>query len=639
MKKIHILLLAASLSLGSCNNYLDIIPDNIATIDNAFTMRTEAEKFLFTCYSYRPAIGTKEDPGMFGGDEIVVTNYFRESGSYQSGWYVSRGMQRSSDPYFNYWNGQQQARDMYQALRDCNIFLENVQKVPDMTHVEKDRWTAEVKFLKAYYHYWLVRLYGPIPLVKENLPIESGSSEARVYRNTLDECFDYIVELLDEAIASEGLPDRIENETEELGRVSKAVAYALKAEVMVTAASPLFNGNMDYAGLTDNRGIEIFNPQKSETEKLKKWEDAAEACRLAVEFCLGVNYDLYKPEYFDYTNMTAGSKQVMALRKIMAERWNNEIIWANSNAWFANYQGHCIPRGWTSETVNNTSGTSGNYAVPLRIAELFYTKNGVPMEEDKEWIYEERYGAAKVGADNADFMAKDQWTAKFNLNREARYYASLGFDRGIWMGQGTKDVKASNYLKARAGESAANSFETSWNLTGFWPKKLTHDGTVVTKNSVTYEKYPFPVIRMASLYLLYAEALNEINTSYEDVLPWIDKVRNRAGLKGVEESWTNCSTDPMKFTDQKGLREIIHNERLIELTLESQRFWDLRRWKEALKVFNPPITGWNLLYNSADDYYKETFVFSRSFNVRDYFWPIQDAELWRNKNLKQNYGW
>ena len=386
MKKIHILLLAASLSLGSCNNYLDIIPDNIATIDNAFTMRTEAEKFLFTCYSYRPAIGTKEDPGMFGGDEIVVTNYFRESGSYQSGWYVSRGMQRSSDPYFNYWNGQQQARDMYQALRDCNIFLENVQKVPDMTHVEKDRWTAEVKFLKAYYHYWLVRLYGPIPLVKENLPIESGSSEARVYRNTLDECFDYIVELLDEAIASEGLPDRIENETEELGRVSKAVAYALKAEVMVTAASPLFNGNMDYAGLTDNRGIEIFNPQKSETEKLKKWEDAAEACRLAVEFCLGVNYDLYKPEYFDYTNMTAGSKQVMALRKIMAERWNNEIIWANSNAWFANYQGHCIPRGWTSETVNNTSGTSGNYAVPLRIAELFYTKNG-PIKDRPVYAY------------------------------------------------------------------------------------------------------------------------------------------------------------------------------------------------------------------------------------------------------------
>ena len=639
MKKIHILLLAASLSLGSCNNYLDIIPDNIATIDNAFTMRTEAEKFLFTCYSYRPAIGTKEDPAMFGGDEIVVTHYFRESASYQSGWYVSRGMQRSSDPYFNYWNEQQQAKDMYQALRDCNIFLENIQKVPDMTHVEKDRWTAEVKFLKAYYHYWLVRLYGPIPLVKENLPIESGSSEARVYRNTLDECFDYIVELLDEAITSEGLPDRIENETEELGRVSKAVAYALKAEVMVTAASPLFNGNMDYAGLTDNRGIEIFNPQKSETEKLKRWEDAAEACRLAIEFCVGVHYDLYKPEYFDYTNMTDGSKQVMALRKIMAERWNNEIIWANSNAWFANYQGHCIPRGWTSETVNNTSGTSGNYAVPLRIAELFYTKNGVPMEEDKEWKYEERYGAAKVGADNAAFMAKDQWTAKFNLNREARYYASLGFDRGIWMGQGTKDVSKSNYLKARAGESAANSFEPSWNLTGFWPKKLTHDGTVVTKNSVTYEKYPFPVIRMASLYLLYAEALNEINTSYENVLPWIDKVRNRAGLKGVEESWTNYSSDPMKFKDQKGLREIIHNERLIELTLESQRFWDLRRWKEALRVFNQPITGWNLLYNSADDYYKETFVFSRAFNVRDYFWPIQDAELWRNKNLKQNYGW
>ncbi len=640
MRKIYAFWMAAALSLSSCNNYLDIIPDNIATIDNAFTMRTEAEKFLFTCYSYRPSVGTKEDPAMFGGDELIVTEYFRESSSMQSGYYVSHGMQRSSDPYYNYWNGQQQANDMYQALRDCNIFLENIDKVPDMTALEKDRWIAEVKFLKAYYHYWLVRMYGPIPLIKTNLPIETGVSEAKVYRDTLDDCFSYIIELLDEAIASEGLPDRIENETEELGRVSKAVVYAMKAEVMMTAASPLFNGNMDYAGLTDNRGVEIFNPRKTEEEKRKKWEDAAEACRQAIDFCEGVNYGLYEPEYFDdYTNMTEGGKQVMALRRVMTERWNNEIIWANSNAWFGDFQKHCIPRGWTAETVNNTSGATGNYAVPLRIAELFYTKNGVPMEEDKEWGYDNRYNAAKVGEDNADHMAKDQWTARFNLNREARYYATLGFDRGLWIGQGTRDVSQANYLKARAGETAANAFETCWNLTGFWPKKLTHDGTVVTSNSITIEKYPFPVIRMASLYLLYAEALNEINAPYEDVLPWIDKVRNRAGLKGVEESWTNYSTDPTKFMDQNGLREIIHTERMIELALEGQRLWDLRRWKEALSVFNEPVTGWNLLYNSADDYYKETLVFNRTFNVRDYFWPIQDSELWRNRNLRQNYGW
>lgn len=638
MKKLTILLLTASLWLCSCNGYLDIVPDNIATIDNAFTMRSEAEKFLFTCYSYRPGNASKQDPGFWGSDEIIFTTYHRDNTSLQPAWYLSHGMQRSSDPYFNYWSGSQSARNLYRGLRDCNIFLENIDKVPDLDIAERERWISEVKFLKAYYHYWLVRMYGPIPLVKDNLSVDASAEETKVYRNTLDECFEYIISLMDEVIANEHLLDRIENETEELGRVSKAVVYAIKAEVMVTAASPLFNGNTDYLGFVDNRGVEIFNPQKSEAEKLKKWQDAAEACRQAVEFCERAGYMLYTTEYFDYSNLTNNQKRVMSLRKIINERWNNEMVWANSNAW-SWYQGHCMPRGWTSETVNNSSGATGNMGVSLNIAKLYYTRNGVPLEEDKDWSIETMYNAAKVGADNADWMAKDQWTSKFNLNREPRYYASLGFDRGIWLGQGIKDASKANYLKARAGESASNSYETSWCLSGIWPKKLVHDETVVSKTNLTEEKYPFPVMRMGNLYLLYAEALNESNAPYTEVLPWIDMVRTRGGLEGVEASWTNHSTNPDKYKDKKGLREIIHRERSIELAFEGQRYWDLLRWKEALTEFNKPVTGWNLLYNSADDYYKETLIYNRIFTVRDYFWPIQDAETWRNKNLKQNYGW
>lgn len=638
MKKLAIFLLATSLALTSCNDYLDIVPDDIATIDNAFTMRSEAEKFLFTCYNYMPSHGTKNDPAFLGSDEFVFTTYHRDNVNFKAAWYLSHGMQRSSDPYFNYWSGKQDGKNLYRGLRDCNIFLENIEKVPDMDIAEKERWICEVKFLKAYYHYWLIRMYGPIPLVKENISVDASTDETKVYRNTLDECFEYITGLLDEVIANEYLLDRIENETEELGRVSKAVVYAMKAEILVMAASPLFNGNTDYLGFTDNRGVEIFNPQKTETEKQERWKDAAEACRQAIEFCQDVGYDLFKMEYFDYTNMSDDARQMMLLRKILYERWNNEMIWENSNSWFP-YQGHCMPRGWTSETVNNTSGATGNMGVSLNIAKQYYTRNGVPMEEDKDWDFESRFNAAKVGSDNAAFMAKDQWTSKFNLNREPRFYASLGFDRGIWMGQGTKDVNKSNYLKARAGEPASNTLENSWCMSGIWPKKLVHDGTVLTKTNITYEKYPFPIMRMANLYLLYAEALNETKAPYAEVLPWIDKVRERAGLEGVEVAWTNHSSDPDKFKDQAGLREIIHRERLIELSLEGQRYWDIRRWKKALTEFNKPVTGWNLLYNSADDYYKETLIYNQTFTVRDYFWPIIDGETWRNKNLKQNYGW
>ena len=231
-----------------------------------------------------PAHGSKSDPGFLGGDEFVFTTYHRDNSNVKPAWYLSHGMQRSSDPYFNYWNGAQEGKNLYRGLRDCNIFLENIGKVPDMDVSEKERWICEVKFLKAYYHYWLVRMYGPIPLVKENISVDAPTDETKVYRNTLDECFEYIISLLDEVIDNPYMLDKIENETEELGRVSKAVVYAMKAEIMMTAASPLFNGNTDYLGFTDNRGVEIFNPKKSEAEKLKKWEDAQEiAARMLLQ--------------------------------------------------------------------------------------------------------------------------------------------------------------------------------------------------------------------------------------------------------------------------------------------------------------------------------------------------------------------
>src|SRR5690606_38133836 len=102
-----------------------------------------------------------------------------------------------------------------------------------------DRWIAEVKFLKAYYHFWLFRLYGPIPLIKENIPVSASVDEVKRKRSTVDECVEYMVELIDEAAPD--LPKKIVNRTFELGRITQPIAFSLKAIVLVTAASPLFN--------------------------------------------------------------------------------------------------------------------------------------------------------------------------------------------------------------------------------------------------------------------------------------------------------------------------------------------------------------------------------------------------------------
>ena len=92
--------------------------------------------------------------------------------------------------------------------------------------------------------------------------------------------------------------------------------------------------------------------------------------------------------------------------------------------------------------------------------------------------------------------------------------------------------------------------------------------------------YPFPVIRMADLYLMYAEALNEKGEDYATVLPWIDMVRERSGLQGVKESWDQYVGNS-KYATQTGLRQIIMQERRIELAFEGHYFWDVRRWKTA----------------------------------------------------------
>ena len=87
------------------------------------------------------------------------------------------------------------------------------------------------------------------------------------------------------------------------------------------------------------------------------------------------------------------------------------------------------------------------------------------------------------------------------------------------------------------------------------------------------------------------------------------------------------------------MRSILHQERLIEMVFEGQRFWDLRRWKEATKVLNIPIVGWNIMQTGTTAYYLPKTIFNQTFGVKDYFWPIYDGNITNNKNIVQNIGW
>jgi len=322
--------------------------------------------------------------------------------------------------------------------------------------------------------------------------------------------------------------------------------------------------------------------------------------------------------------------------------FNTEIIWANTASRARDVQRFAMP---LISAGTSGSGPKGIIAPPIKMAELFYTKNGVPINEDITWDYAGRYDLKTATAADKYYIKQSETTVKLHFDREPRFYANLGFDRGTWFGNWVGNFNSENifFVKARKGETAARQGVSNWSTTGYWPKKLVGMGTTaaadgnVTGTNMT--DYPWPEMRVADLYLLYAEALNEVNGPNPETWQWINDVRARAGLNSVESSWSNYSSDNSKYTSKTGLREIIQQERLIELAFEGQRYWDLRRWKKAEAVLNAPVKGWDIEQADAASYYKEVILFNQVYRQRDYFWPLEIDELLKNKKLVQNTGW
>lgn len=627
------------LTMPACNKYLDIIPDNVATIDNAFTMRAEAEKYLFTCYSFLPRDG---DPlynvGYLAGDELWIPTQEWDFLSY--GWRMARGGQTAADPYLNSWSGSRQGGGpgdnfgLYKGIRNCNIFIENVSdesKVRDLRPDERLRWIAEAKFLKAYYHFYLLRMYGPIPLVDENIDVSAPENTVRIKRIPFDECVNYISALLDEAVTN--LPPIITDRGSELGRITQPIALSVKAKLLLMAASPLFNGNPDYASFKDKGGLSLFNS----TYDPGKWAKAAEAAKIAITAAESAGFKLYEFPGSTFKLSDTTLKQ-LTLRGALTDRWNSEHVWANPNSRADFLQRTAMPK-------LVSTGASGDarmqLAAPLNIAEMFYSSNGVPINEDRIIDFNDKYTLRTAVKSERFYVKEGYQTARLNFDREPRFYADLSFDGGIWYKYDSPSDESAWSIEGKYTQMAGATHVGYYNETGYYLKKVVDWNMINSTNGVSYRDYPWPQIRLADLYLMYAEALNEsegvVNT---DVYEYVNRIRKRADLETVQIAWESFSNNPKKYTTKEGMREIIHQERLIELAFEGSRFWDILRWKKAAEMFNEPIRGWSVFQAATADYYKVRTIFPRNFVApRDYLWPIRTYDLTINPNLVQNPGW
>lgn len=631
--------------LTGCTDFLDVVPDNIATIEMAFNNRTNAEKYLATCYSYIPLYGAQRDnPGLTSGNDIWF--YTMEDASFNNKWSfgIANGLQNTSDPLNNYWDGGNGGKQLYRAIRDCNIFIENVSdrtKVADLDETERRRWIAEIKVVKAFYHYYLFQLYGPIPIVDVNLPISAPEEEVRIKRDKIETVVSYIVDLINEAVTD--LPLKIYNEATEMGRITQPAALAIKAKTLLLAASPLFNGNTDYANFKDKDG-EPFFPQ---TNDANKWKIASDACKEALDVALKAGHDLYDFKEETLENLPENLMYSMNVRQAVTERFNKELVWGCGKSYTYDLQCMCQPRIllFHGEKQNTCKGA---YSPTLDIAEMFYSNNGVPIEEDKEWAannsYNNRYETAVATATDKYFIKEGYQTVKLHFNREPRFYGTLGFDGSSWYGHGKEHADDLYYLEAKKGQITGQSQLANYSVTGYYAKKLVYYKNIISESSAVIEEYPFPIVRLADLYLMYAEALNEATDNGEfvpkEVYDNIDIIRKRSGLEGVVDSWSKYSINPEKPSTKEGMREIIRKERQIELALEGSRFHDLRRWKLARSTYNNALVrGWSIDQETTEDYYVIRNIAQMKYVQKDYLWPLKYDDIINNPNLIQNPGW
>jgi len=650
MKKITTIIATFFLiGLASCN-YLDVVPNDTATLDDAFSNRSVTEKFLRTCYSYLPdPTSPWSYPGWFTSRDELDWGFETRNKGYMGG-AIASGLQNTNNPYLNYWSGLNGGKALYAGIRNCNIFLENINVPKDVSPEEKTRWIAEVKFLKAYFHFFLMQLYGPIVLVKDNLPLSATPEEVKLHREPVNECADYIVELLDEAIPD--LPAVLPDPATEQGRITQLIAMAVKAKVLVWEASPLFNGNTDYSGWIDNRGKHLIPTAYDNA----KWEKAATALKEAIDLCEANGLSLYQ------FNKFAGGAQTfrmndtlvteMTIRKAITEdvERNTGVIWATQEAFGDGKAasgmgtlGNLIKQVWPEMYTTDQPSLMGYFHASWHMSDLFYSNNGVPIDEDKNYNYAGRFDlhAAAAPADkHQTYIATGETTVNLHYNREPRFYADLGFDRSFYeIASGTTNggLSFSPYLKMRIGE--INDKRIGYAVKKIVPFETSGSQGDANKRYTAYD-YRFPLIRLADLYLLYSEALNEMKDQPDaEVYQWIDRVRSKAGLKGVLESWTNYSKNPAKPTNKEGMREIIRKERMIELAFENQRWWDVRRWKTAEQYWTLVPTKWNNAKDITQTYKIVEYEDGIKVTFKDFLFPIRDMDCRVNSNLMQTYGW
>lgn len=604
--------------LTSCVDYLDKESDTELTLPMVFEDKTRIEGWLANVYSHvpDPYWGYARKLGWdILSDDMTASERWR-----QWDWKVIPMLLGEWTPSTD-WDGNYWAR-LPQLIREANIFIENVHPLPEqgISATEVTYMKAEMRFMIAYYYYLLSNTYGPVPFKPNYIaPTDFNLADLMEGQRPYYEVVDWVDKELQEV--AKILPAKY-TEARKYGRATSIMCLAVRARMLLFAASPLVNGNPDYANHKNKDGENLF----STTADNDRWAYAAQACKELIEAAEAAGHKLYTEENDDGTIDPFMSYQNLFLTRY--DEGNTEILFARpGGSEYGEYEKHATPAA---------SGGSGGLGVTQSLVDAFFTENGLPINDDSE--YEETgFSDSDETRDNTVWDTEvnggaitKSGTYKMYCNREPRFYITVSYNNSYF----TQEKRLFNFFNGSADNPHTHDAPQNGYLIR---KKISPDLNV---KQGTYKYRPGIVYRLGEAYLNYAEALNESDPGNGDILVYLNKIRERAGIR---QYTTTGATDEnyihVDLNDQAEMRKLIRAERRVELSCEGIRYDDLRRWKEAENVLNGDFYGMNFSGKDPSSFYVRTPYLKRVYKKAYYWFPIHQSEMDKNDKLVQSPYW
>lgn len=584
MKKKVIPFIIGALMLTGCDDLFSPAIENFQGVENMYNDAEYARGILHNVYNLIPGY---YDNSEYGTDD-AVTN--QPSNVYLQ---MATGAWTSSS-----YNPQNQWTNSYSAIQYINLFLENAEGVKwsddeELNKLFAQRLIGEAYGLRGMFYFYLLRAHAGfgangellgVPILPEFQTVESDFNQPR---SSFQACVEQIYNDLSEAEkrlpyeyedVSGNVPANFQSLTKDVGKYNT---------VMGAKARQLYNGIITRA-FRARTAMLAASPLFEDAANAATWVDAANAAAAVIDYKGGVSglasdgVEYYSPTIVNTIQDGANP---------------NEILWRGNKGSGDNDQ----------ESQNFPPSLYGNgYMNPSQnLVDAFPMTNGYPISD------------AASGYDaNNPYAGRDPRLDKYIL-----YNGSTISEKSV-----TISINESN-------QDGVNITENRSTRTGYYMKKRLRMDVNCNPASVSKQPHYTPRIRYTEMYLDYAEAANEAwgpknangkNYSAYDV---IKAIRKRAGVGGANDAYLEaCAADKDK------MRELIRNERRLELCFEGFRFWDIRRWKSNL---NEPVYGINWSGNS----YQKITVEERSYEDYMYCCPIPNSEILKYSNLIQNKGW